>query len=123
MIRGTVMLGRRAIAPLRLRGPGGVELVVDALIDTGFSSSLTLPAATITALGLAPQSTGTAHLADGKAVMFDVYEAEVEWVGGWRTILVWGIGSEVLLGMRLLADHQLRIEARPGGAVEITALP
>ncbi|HYH68367.1 MAG TPA: hypothetical protein VD866_26980 [Urbifossiella sp.] len=106
-----------------IRGPGGVELVDDALIDTGFSSSLTLPAATITALGLAPQSTGTAHLADSKAVMFDVYEAEVEWVGGWRTILVWGIGSEVLLGMQLLADHQLRIEARPGGAVEITALP
>jgi hypothetical protein len=34
-----------------------------------------------------------------------------------------GVGAEVLLGMRLLADHELRIAVKPGGAVEITALP
>jgi hypothetical protein len=33
------------------------------------------------------------------------------------------VGDEVLLGMRLLAGHELRIAVVPGGSVEITPLP
>lgn len=33
------------------------------------------------------------------------------------------IGSEALLGMRLLARHKLGIEVTPGGEVEILPLP
>jgi hypothetical protein len=44
-------------------------------------------------------------------------------VNTWRPVLVWAVGSEVLLGMRLLAGHQLHVEAVPGGAVEITSIP
>jgi hypothetical protein len=38
-------------------------------------------------------------------------------------VLVSAVGIEVLLGMRLLADHELRVAMVPGGAVEITPLP
>lgn len=123
MIRGVVTARREAVVGLRVRGPGGTEADIDAVIDTGFTASLTLPAATVTALGLIRQSGGSAVLADGTVRAFDIYEAEVEWGGAWLSVLVSAVGNEALLGMRLLAGHQLRIEAEPGGVVEITPLP
>ena len=71
MIRGLVNARHEAIIRLRLRGAGGVELDVDAIVDSGFTSSLTLPAATVIALGLVRQSSGTAVLADGSVRQFD----------------------------------------------------
>jgi clan AA aspartic protease len=123
MIRGAVNARREAVVPLRVRGPGGTELDVDAVVDSGFTASLTLPATAVAALGLARQSTGGAVLADGSIRQYDIYAAEVAWDGAWRPMLVSAVGDEVLLGMGLLAGHELRIAVVPGGAVEITPLP
>jgi predicted aspartyl protease len=60
MIRGVVNARQEAVVRLRVRGPGGVESGVDAVVDSGFTSSLTLPATMLTALGLARQSGGIA---------------------------------------------------------------
>jgi predicted aspartyl protease len=100
-----------------------LELDVDAVIDSGFTASLTLPATTVAVLGLARQSGGGAVLADGSVRQFEIYAADVEWEGVWRPVLVSAIGVEALIGMRLLAGHELRIAVVPGGAVEITPLP
>src|SRR3954463_3682043 len=108
---------------LRVRAAGGADVAVDAVIDTGFTSSLTLPTTVISALGLVRQSAGSATLADGSVRQFDIYAAEVEWDGTWRPVLASAVGSEVLLCMRLLAGHQLRVETVSGGAVEITPFP
>jgi len=123
MIRGTVNSQREAMLKLRVRGPGGIEMDFDAVIDTGFSASLTLPSAGIAALGLVRQSTSRAVLADGSVRHFGLFEAEVEWDGSWRKVLVSGVGDEVLAGMGLLAYHQLRVAVVPGGAVEVVAIP
>ena len=123
MIRGAVNARGEAVVPLRVRGPGGAERDVDAVVDSGFTASLTLPVAVVAALGLARQSGGGAVLADGSVRQFDIYAAEVAWTGGWRPVLVSAVGDEVLLGMRLLAGHELRIAVLPCGAVEITPLP
>ena len=123
MIRGAVNARGEAVVRLRVRGPGGAETDVDAVIDTGFTASLTLPLAVVSALGLVRQSGGGAVLADGSVRQFDIYAAEVAWDGTWRPVLVSAVGDEVLLGMRLLAGHELRIEVVPGGTVEITPLP
>jgi len=56
-------------------------------------------------------------------IPFDSYAAELAWGGGWRPVLVSGVGDEVLLGMRLRAGTELRIAVVPGGVVEITPLP
>jgi predicted aspartyl protease len=95
VILGVVNARIEAIVCLRVRGPGGFHLDVDAVVDSGFTASLTLPMTTVVALGLVRQSSGGAVLADGA----------------------------VLLGMRLLAGHELRMAVVPGGAVEITPLP
>ena len=123
MIAGTVSARREAVIGLRVRGPGGVESSVDAIIDTGFSGSLTLPSAVISTLGLVRVSKSHAILADGSDCPFDVFEMEVEWGTGWRSILVSAVGTEVLAGMRLFADHELRIAVVPGGVVSVTPLP
>lgn len=123
MIGGVVNARHEAVVRLRVRGPSGLELDVDTVIDSGFTASLTLPATTVAALGLARQSGGGAVLADGSVRQFEIYGAEVEWNGGWRPVLVSAIGDEALVGMRLLAGHELRIAVVPGGAVEITPLP
>ncbi len=123
MIRGVVNARCEAIVRLRVRRPSGAELDVDAVVDSGFTASLTLPAAAVAALGLVRQSGGGAVLADGSVRQFDIYAAEVEWDGGWRPVLVSAVGDEVLVGMRLLAGYELRVAVVPGGAVEIKSLP
>jgi predicted aspartyl protease len=72
---------------------------------------------------LSSQTAGNATLADGSVQEFDIYAAEVSWDGAWRSILVWRIGEEALLGMRLMAGHELRMAIVPGGTVEIGRLP
>jgi clan AA aspartic protease len=123
MIRGVVNARREAVVRLRVRGPGGVESDVDAIVDSGFTSSLTLSATMVTALGLARQSSSSAVLADGSVRQFDIFAAEVAWGGTWRAVLVSVVGNESLLGMRLLAGHKLVVEVVPGGLVEILPLP
>jgi clan AA aspartic protease len=123
MILGTVNQRREAVLRLRIRGPQGAALELAAVIDTGFSASLTLPAETIAALGLVRQSVGRAALADGSIRQFGLYVAEVEWDGLWKPVIVSAIGAEVLVGMGLLAGHELRAAVVPGGKVEIAPLP
>ena len=53
MITGSVTAYREALIKLRLRGPKDLELEVDAVIDTGFTSALSLPQDLIDALDLA----------------------------------------------------------------------
>ena len=45
MIQGVVNARHEAIVRVRLRGPGGIESDVDAIVDSGFTSSLTLTTA------------------------------------------------------------------------------
>ncbi len=123
MIRGVVNVRREAIVPVRIRGPSGGEMALDAVVDSGFTAALALPVAIATALGLGRQTVGGAVLADGSVRQFDIYAAEVAWGGVWQPVLVSAISDEVLLGMQLLANHEVRIAVVPGGAVEITPLP
>ena len=123
MIRGVVNARNEAIVRLRMRGPGHSGLDVDVVVDSGFTSTLALPASTIAALGLIQQSGSRAVLADGSSHQLDTFTAELSWDGSWRPVLVYALGSDALLGMRLLARYELRISVVPGGSVEITPLP
>jgi predicted aspartyl protease len=124
MIRGQVNARREAMVPLRIRpGPGGPELDLDVLLDTGFTGALTLPASIVSALALTRQSAGRAILADGSVRPLDLYAAEILWDGTWRPVLASAVGDETLAGMRLLSGHSLRIDVLPGGTVEILKLP
>jgi clan AA aspartic protease len=122
MMRGRVNSRLEAILHLSVFGPTGLQRGIEALIDTGCTSSLVLPVDMIAALGLIRRSGGTALLADGSIRHFDTYGAEVEWNGMRKGVVVSAIGNEALVGMMLLADQRLVVDVIDGGQVEIQQL-
>ncbi|SRR5581483_6777258 len=121
MITGVVRSDEGRIR-LTVKGLRGREQGVEAVIDTGYTASLTLPPALIAALGLPWQSTGRFTLADGSEYLFNMYVARVVWDGKVRTILVTEADAEVLVGMRLLRGHELKMQVRARGKVTIRRL-
>lgn len=122
MIRGIVNSLYEAVVRISVRGPQGDELEIDAIVDTGFTSSLTLPIETVESLDLVRRSGGTALLADGSVLTFEIFDAELKWSDHWRHAVVSGVGQEPLIGMGALAGNKLAVEVTPGGSVEIRPL-
>lgn len=122
MIRGEVNEYRHAVLRFRLFGPLA-SADVEAVVDTGFTGVMTLPPSAVAALGLVQVTQTIGILADGTSLEIDVYTAEAEWLGTRREVLDSALGDEVLVGMTLLDGHELRIEVRQGGAVEVRPLP
>lgn len=122
MITGVVKSGEGRIR-ITVKGLRGREQEVEAIVDTGYSASLTLPPALIAALGLPWQTMDTARLADGSECIFSVYEARVVWDGKVRQILVDEADADPLVGMRLLKGHELKMQVRARGKVTIKRLP
>ena len=123
MIAGVVNAHLEPVIALRIRSIKGIEIDMDAVVDTGFSGFLTLPAPVVSTLGLSRYSVSSAMLADGTVRHFDLYQAEVRWDNTWRRVLVTALGTEVLAGMQLMEGHELRVVARVNGPVSISLLP
>jgi len=104
---------------LRVRGNGGVEVVVEARIDTGYTGELALPSQLIADLQLTQERINEFFLADGTPVRLHEFEAHVLWDNKLRKISVDQIESVPLIGMSLLYNHELRIQVYPGGVVQI----
>jgi clan AA aspartic protease len=122
VIQGSVSPSREAWIRLSVRGPGGIEVVIDAVIDTGFTGTLTLPPGTISVLGLRSQGQERGQLADGSEALFPVYEAAVLWEGQPRNVPLYEADAVPLVGMSLLYGSELRIQVTDGGDVSITPL-
>jgi len=102
MIVGAVNNFREAVIRLLVHGPGGQNQQIEAVVDTGFNGSLSLPAALIALLGLPFRRRGRAVLADGSGIIFDIYEATVMWDGQPRRVAVDEADTDPLVGMGLL---------------------
>jgi predicted aspartyl protease len=123
MIVGTMNLDRQPVVRLSARGADGRDHEIEAVVDTGFNGSLTLPISTIVTLGLAWRSRGQARLADGSLQDFDIYAGSVLWDGRLRCILIEAAEMDPLMGMSLLYGHDLHIRVVDGGPVTIQAVP
>jgi predicted aspartyl protease len=108
MIIGVVRSAEGRIR-LRVKARRGREQTIEAVIDTGYTASLTLPPAVIQALGLRWQAVDRFKLADGSICIFDVYEAKVVWDGKVRQILVDEADAEPLawIPMRPRAPNKI----------------
>jgi clan AA aspartic protease len=122
MITGTVNSYHEATVRLQLQDASGREQEVEAILDTGFSGSLTLPPSLIAALNLPFRSRGSAILADGSEAHFDIHAATVVWDGIPRNVLVEAADTDPLIGMSLLYGHSIHIQAIDGGRIIIERL-
>ena len=121
MITGVVEV-REARVELQVHGPEGRNQRLNAVIDTVYTASLSLPPAVISSLGLRWQSIGRGILADGSECLFDVFEAEMDWDDEQTRVLVDEADTDPLIGMALLSGFELNIQIRPRGQVIIRKL-
>jgi clan AA aspartic protease len=122
MISGVVTDDRQPVIHVTVRGPTGEEQKIEAIIDTGFDGSLSLPSSIVLRLGLPWRQRGRALLADGSESVFDIYEATVDWDGEARRIAVDEAETVPLIGMSLLEGYELTIQVQRGGSVTVRAL-
>ena len=123
MINGTLTAHREAVVPLQMVDAAGQAVDIDAVVDTGFTGSLTLPIGLIGLLGFAFRSRQQIMLGDGSLVLADVFVGTVLWEGKPRGIEIDAAETDPLLGMSLLYGSELRIQVVDGGTVTIDPLP
>lgn len=122
MILGVVNIRREATIRLPVRDTTGREHEIEAILDTGFNGSLTLPPAMVNTLGLSWRTRSLVMLANGAEELCDIYAATVIWDGRLRDILVEEAETDPLVGMALLYGHDVRMQIVEGGNVVIEAL-
>jgi clan AA aspartic protease len=119
MMFGRVNDNCEAIIKIAVGRIGSPKIAVDAVIDTGFTSFLSLPLSIITDLGLPWHYRDFGTLGDGSEVVFELYKASVIWDGQNQMIDVVASDAEPLVGMSLLYGYDLCIRAAEGGNVTI----
>ena len=122
MIVGEVNEQWEPVIPLDVRGPTGRWRRINAIVDTGYTGTLTLPLELIEQLELKWDRIGGGKLADGRTIGFDVYEATIQWSGRSRSTWIAGCGGDALVGMELLRGLELNVQIRLGGSVTIAEL-
>jgi hypothetical protein len=118
------MLGRvDALGLMRawvwLRGAFGSESV-EAIIDTGFTGSVSIPTDLARRLGLPRYNAMTVQGPDGSLRVVRTYLVEVQWIAGWTHAQAWENGvSDVMVGAALLRGHKLIGDYGPAQSVEV----
>jgi clan AA aspartic protease len=119
---GKVNARLEAVLHLKVFGPRNTSRSVAAIVDTGFSNSLTLPPSLIKSLGLKPIAQTNGVLADGSVVTFKMYEGFLALNRRRIGIEIVEADSDPLVGMSLLDGQKLEIEVTPGGKVGVKPL-
>ena len=122
MITGMVR-AREGRIRLTVRGNSGSDREIEAVVDTGYTESLSLPPAIIIALALRWKTFGRGTVADGSECIFNRYVGILSWDGEDRRIAIDEMDEQPLVGMKLLRGFELRMQVRPGGKVTIKRLP
>ncbi len=122
MMFGSVNNNCEAIIKVVVGRIGSPKIAVDAVIDTGFTSFLSLPISLITDLELPWHYRDIGTLGDGSEVIFEIHKASVIWNGQDQIIDVAASDADPLVGMGLLYGFKLQIEAIEGGRVTIESL-
>lgn len=119
MISGKVNSQREAVVSVSLLDATGVEQPIEAVLDTGFTGELTLPAKFIDDLGLEFFGSRLAVLGDGSEILMDNYFGQIMWHVRSKRIVVLESEGGPLLGMELLEGSDLSLRIQTDGPVEI----
>lgn len=107
---------------LQLIGPHGEFVEVDAIIDSGFNSFLSISQELADQLQLVPDFQGIVLLADGSRRVVGKYYVQIVWDSTFREILATVASNEVLIGSQLLSGYELRVSFVSGGVVQLSPL-
>ncbi len=115
-MNGHVDSNGRALVAVSVRPSGTAPAHdIEVWIDTGFNGELVLPQQQIDDLALLHSGTVKAILADGSEVALKTYACLIDWFGEERSLeVVANDGEQPLLGVGLLAGHDLHISYRSG---------
>ncbi len=122
MIVGAMNGYREAIVRLVVVGSGGQERQIEAVLDTGYTGSLTLPSSVVSDLGLPFRGRASAVLGDGSESEFDIHEATIAWAGERRLAAIDVAETDPLLGVGLLLGNELTVQVISGGPVALRKL-
>jgi clan AA aspartic protease len=123
MMTGVVTSNREAVLRVMVRSAHGQESLVDAIIDTGFTGFLTLPAPLITTLALAFAGTTRAMLGDGSEVRMDIFTGVLIWDNQERHVPVLAATGDAFIGMSMLSGYRMTLDVEDGDSVVVEALP
>ena len=125
MVAGRVISHNANLKPvveLLVYGHSEARARVQAIVDTGFTEQLTLPANAISKLGLPFEHEENLTMANDQPVTFQAFNARVEWNGQIREVKVLEAEGDPLIGMAMLRDHDLHIRAITDGNVSIESI-
>lgn len=114
-----IFLGGQAILPLQIQDASGRWHEYEFVLDTGFTEFLVLPPTIVSAHELGWQNRTLVRLAGGVSIEADVYEVVVLWNGEPRTVPVYALEGEPLIGMLFLQGNEVRIQVDDGGLVAV----
>jgi clan AA aspartic protease len=118
MITGRVE-SRQALLPITYRLPGQPDLLLEHVVDTGFTGELTLPPAAITAIGLPFAYEEDIKLANDSKEQVPVHIATILWQGQELAVRVFATGRRPLFGTALMDGKELLIQFADNGLVTI----
>ncbi len=121
MITGMINDSREAVLTIQVQGASGQELEVEAILDTGYNGSLSLPPEVIASLALSARGSRYVTLGDGSTVLLNIYRATVIWDGQPRPVQVMETEEVSLIGMSLLYGYRVILDVVDGGFVTIEA--
>ena len=122
MIAGRVTDSRRALLELRIRDGNGNWRSVSTALDTGFTGYLALPESFVRQFGLILNRRRRVASATQASTVVPSGVSHIVWSGRELTVQVIQAGTRPLLGMALLWNHRITIDAVPNGPVAITPI-
>ena len=119
MVQGVVNDELEAVINLSVLGPSGDSREIEAVVDTGFNGFIFLPSNLASELSLEFAFETQLVLADGTVATSQIFSATVIWDGRAREVQAIASTGMSLIRMRMLEDHDLRVEVKKGGKVLI----
>jgi clan AA aspartic protease len=122
MIVGFVNPNWKAEIRLILLNQQEQEIEFSVFVDSGFNGSLALPHSFLEQINAEPLEDAVVLLADGSAVILPTFAVKIKWDNEPKLVEAFATTGDPILGMRLLENHELKIEVRIGGEVKIELL-
>ena len=108
--------------PIRIQDRGETWHELSIMLDTGFTGQLALPERYVRQLGLDMSLEARVTPATGQTIPVPAGRAVIIWQDRRRRVRVIQSGTHPLLGMALLSNHRITIDAVPDGPVTITPI-